>query len=400
MNLDALIDSDLREKDTNSYLADILKAENERQKNTINLIASENYPSEIVRLIQASSLTSKYTEGYPGKRYYGGCEFYDELECYCQELWKDVFSTTYHVNVQPHSGTSANLAAIAAVVNPGETILSMSLDAGGHLSHGARVSQVGKLYNIINYGVDQDGWIDYDEVAKLADQWRPKLIICGASAYSRKIDYFRFAEIARSVDAYLLADIAHIAGLIAANKLPSPFDIADIITTTTQKTLRGPRGGLVFCIPELAKKIDSAVFPGTQGGSLMNVIAAKAACAEEVLEPEFIDYIDEVMYNAKTMAERFMSRGYNVITGGTDNHMFLVDLRGTGLTGIDVQNELERNGITLNKNAIPNDPLPPSKTSGIRIGTPAMTTRGWDAYNFCMCADNICNILDKMRAAL
>lgn len=381
-------------------LDEIYNKELQRQASTVELIASENFVSPRILKYLGSEFTCKYTEGFPGKRYYGGCEFYDQLETYCQELWKDVFSTTYHVNVQPHSGTSANLAAIAAIVNPGETILSMSLDCGGHLSHGARVSQVGKLYNIINYGVDQDGWIDYDEVAKLADQWRPKLIICGASAYSRKIDYIRFAEIARSINAYLLADIAHVAGLIAANKLPSPFGLADIITTTTQKTLRGPRGGLIFCIPELAKKIDSAVFPGTQGGSLMNVIAAKAACAEEVLEPEFIDYINEVMYNAKAMAERFMSRGYDVITGGTDNHMFLVDLRGTGLTGIDVQNELEEDGITLNKNAIPHDPLPPSKTSGIRIGTPAMTTRGWDAYSFCMCADNICNILDKMRAAL
>lgn len=371
-----------------------------RQATTVELIASENFVSPRVLKYLGSEFTNKYTEGYPGKRYYGGCEFYDSLECYCQELWKDVFSTTYHVNVQPHSGTSANLAAISAVVNPGETILSMSLDCGGHLSHGARVSQVGKLYNIVNYGVDDDGWIDYDKVAKLANQCQPKLIICGASAYSRKIDYIRFAEIARSVNAYLLTDIAHVAGLIAANKLPSPFGYADIITSTTQKTLRGPRGGLIFCIPELAKKIDSAVFPGTQGGSLMNVIAAKAACAEEVLEPEFIDYINEVMYNAKAMAERFMSHGYNVITGGTDNHMFLVDLRGTGLTGIDVQNELERNDITLNKNAIPNDPLPPSKTSGIRIGTPAMTTRGWKAHDFCWCADNICKILDEMRAAL
>lgn len=381
-------------------LDDIYNKELWRQATTVELIASENFVSPRVLKYLGSEFTNKYTEGYPGKRYYGGCEFYDKLEIYCQKLWKDVFSTTYHVNVQPHSGTSANLAAISAVVNPGETILSMSLDCGGHLSHGARVSQVGKLYNIVNYGVDDDGWIDYDKVAKLADQYQPKLIICGASAYSRKIDYIRFAEIARSVNAYLLADIAHVAGLIAANQLPSPFGYADIITSTTQKTLRGPRGGLIFCIPELAKKIDSAVFPGTQGGSLMNVIAAKAACAEEALEPEFIDYIDNVMYNAKAMAERFMFHGYNVITGGTDNHMFLVDLRGSGLTGIDVQNELERNDITLNKNAIPNDPLPPSKTSGIRIGTPAMTTRGWEAYDFCECADNICKILNEMRAAL
>ena len=381
-------------------LDEIYNKELRRQASTVELIASENFVSPRVLKYLGSEFTNKYTEGYPGKRYYGGCEFYDELETYCQELWKDVFSTTYHVNVQPHSGTSANLAAISAVVSPGETILSMSLDCGGHLSHGARVSQVGKLYNIVNYGVDDDGWIDYDKVAKLADQCQPKLIICGASAYSRKIDYIRFAEIARSVNAYLLADIAHVAGLIAANKLPSPFGYADIITSTTQKTLRGPRGGLIFCVPELAKKIDSAVFPGTQGGSLMNVIAAKAACAEEALEPEFVDYIDDVMYNAKAMAERFMFHGYNVITGGTDNHMFLVDLRGTGLTGIDVQNELEKNDVTLNKNAIPNDPLPPSKTSGIRIGTPAMTTRGWKSYNFCECADNICKTLDEMRAAL
>ena len=381
-------------------LDDIYNKELWRQATTVELIASENFVSSRILKYLGSEFTNKYTEGYPGKRYYGGCEFYDKLETYCQQLWKDVFSTTYHVNVQPHSGTSANLAAISAVVNPGETILSMSLDCGGHLSHGAQVSQVGKLYNIVHYGVDDDGWIDYDKVAKLADQWQPKLIICGASAYSRRIDYIRFTEIARSVNAYLLADIAHVAGLIAANQLPSPFGYADIITSTTQKTLRGPRGGLIFCIPELAKKIDSAVFPGTQGGSLMNVIAAKAACAEEVLEPEFIDYIDEVMYNAKAMAERFMSHGYNVITGGTDNHMFLVDLRGTGLTGIDVQNELERNDITLNKNAIPNDPLPPSKTSGIRTGTPAMTTRGWKAHDFCWCADNICKILNEMRAAL
>ena len=378
-------------------LDDIYNKELRRQVSTVELIASENFVSPRVLKFLGSEFTNKYTEGYPHKRYYGGCEFYDTLETYCQGLWQDVFNTIYHVNVQPHSGTSANLAAISAVVAPGETILSMSLDAGGHLSHGARVSQVGKLYNIVNYGVNQDGWIDYNEVRKLAEEHHPGLIICGASAYSRKIDYAEFAKIARSVDAYLLADIAHVAGLIAANQHPTPFGYADIITTTTQKTLRGPRGGLIFCIPELAKKIDSAVFPGTQGGSLMNVIAAKAACAEEALEPEFMDYISDVRYNAKAMAERFMYRGYNVITGGTDNHMFLVDLRGTGLTGIDVQNELEKNGITLNKNAIPNDPLPPSKTSGIRIGTPAMTTRGWKMHDFCECADDICDILNEMR---
>ena len=379
-------------------LDEIYDKELRRQASTVELIASENFVSPRVLKFLGSEFTSKYTEGYPGKRYYGGCEFYDALETYCQGLWQDVFNTIYHVNVQPHSGTSANLAAISAVVAPGETILSMSLDAGGHLSHGARVSQVGKLYNIVNYGVNQDGWIDYDKVKELAEEHHPRLIICGASAYSREIDYVEFAKIARSVDAYLLADIAHVAGLIAANQHPTPFGYADIITTTTQKTLRGPRGGLIFCIPDLAKKIDSAVFPGTQGGSLMNVIAAKAACAEEALEPEFMNYISDVRYNAKAMAERFMYRGYNVITGGTDNHMFLVDLRGTGLTGIDVQNELEKNGITLNKNAIPNDPLPPSKTSGIRIGTPAMTTRGWKMQDFCECADDICDILNEMRA--
>lgn len=268
-----------------------------------------------------------------------------------------------------------------------------------HLSHGHRVSQVGKLYNVVNYGVDQDGWIDYDEVERLANQWRPKLIICGASAYSRRIEYSTFAEIAKKYGAYLLVDMAHIAGLVAAGEINSPFGYADIITSTTQKTLAGPRGGLIFCREELAKKIDSAVFPGQQGGSLMNVIAAKAACAEQCLEPEFKEYIRQVKANAKAMAEVFIKRGYNVITGGTDNHMFLVDLRGTGLTGIDVQNTLEYYNITLNKNSIPNDPLPPSKSSGIRIGTPAMTTKGWKEKEFIVCANDICDILDNMRAA-
>ena len=377
----------------------IYAKELKRQGETVELIASENFVSPRILKYLGSEFTCKYTEGYPGKRYYGGCKYYDELEWYCQSLWKDVFNTDYHVNVQPHSGTTANLAAIAAVVSPGETILSMSLDCGGHLSHGARVSQVGKLYNIVNYGVNENGWIDYDEVERLADEWRPKLIICGASAYSRKIDYSIFAEIAKKYEAYLLVDMAHIAGLVAANEINSPFGYADIVTSTTQKTLAGPRGGLIFCRKELAKKIDSAVFPGQQGGSLMNVIAAKAACAEQCMESEFKEYIKQVKANAKAMAEVFIKRGYNVITGGTDNHMFLVDLRGTGLTGIDVQNTLEDNGITLNKNSIPNDPLPPSKSSGIRIGTPAMTTRGWKEEEFIKCANDICDILDDMRAA-
>lgn len=382
-----------------TYLDEIYAKELKRQSETIELIASENFVSPRILKYLGSEFTIKYTEGYPGKRYYGGCEYYDDLELYCQSLWKGVFSTDYHVNVQPHSGTTANLAAIAAVVSPGETILSMSLDCGGHLSHGARVSQVGKLYNVVNYGVDEEGWIDYDEVERLADQWRPKLIICGASAYSRRIEYSTFAEIAKKYGAYLLVDMAHIAGLVAAGEINSPFGYADIVTSTTQKTLAGPRGGLIFCRKELAKKIDSAVFPGQQGGSLMNVIAAKAACAEQCMEPEFKEYIRRVKANAKVMAQVFIDRGYNVITGGTDNHMFLVDLRETGLTGIDIQNTLEDEGITLNKNSIPNDPLPPSKSSGIRIGTPAMTTKGWKEKEFFKCANHICDILDDMRTA-
>lgn len=398
MALNDIINSVIIDK-CSPTLFDILQKENKRQDGTVELIASENYPSDLVRALLASSFGAKYTEGYPGRRYYGGCQYYDELETYCQDLWKEVFSCPdYYVNVQPHSGTSANVAAITAVVSPGETILSMSLDAGGHLSHCSKVSLTGKLYNTVFYGVDENGWLDMDEVEAQALAHRPKLIICGASAYSRKIPYEDFRRVADEVGAYLLVDMAHIAGLVAGYMLPSPFLAhPDIVTSTTQKTLAGPRGGLIFCTPELAKKIDSAVFPASQGGPLMNVIAAKAACAEQVLQPQWSDYARNVVVNAKAMAAIFKVRGYKILTGGTDNHMFLVDLRGTGLTGIEVQNELENRGITVNKNTLPNDPLPPSKSSGIRIGTAAMTTKGWDTEEFEECAENICDILDKMQ---
>lgn len=380
-------------------LDEIYNNELRRQEETVELIASENFVSPRILKFLGSELTNKYCEGYPGKRYYGGCQYYDELEAYCQDLWKEVFSCPdYHVNVQPHSGTSANLAAISAVVSPGETVLAMSLDAGGHLSHCSKVSLTGKWYNTVFYGVDENGWLDMDEVEAQALVHHPKLIICGASAYSRAIPYKDFRRIADEVGAYLLVDMAHIAGLVAGCMLPSPFLARpDIVTSTVQKTLAGPRGGLVFCTPELAKKIDSAVFPSTQGGPLMNVIAAKAACAEQVLQPQWFEYAQNVVTNAKMMATTFQDRGYKILTNGTDNHMFLVDLRGTSLTGIDVQNELEKNGVTLNKNSLPNDPLPPSKTSGVRIGTAAMTTKGWGVNEFCDCADDICDILDDMR---
>ena len=389
-----------------SRVFDYIAREEQRQAETVELIASENFASEAVCRAVGSCLTNKYSEGYPAHRamgnqgrYYGGCHVVDELEEYCIAKWKEVFSTDYHVNVQPHSGTSANLAAYLALLQPGDRILSMSLANGGHLSHGLPVNASGKLYDIHAYEVDESGVIDYDAMERLARELKPKLIIAGASAYSRVIDFGRFAAAAREVGAYFMADIAHIAGLVAAGAHPSPFGLADVVTTTTHKTLRGPRGGLIFCRPELAKKIDSAVFPGMQGGPLQHVIAGKAVAAEEALTPSYRTYIHNVVANCKAMAAEFSAMGYHVVTGGTDNHLFLLDLTETGLTGKALQEELDRRGITLNKNCVPGDQRSPFQTSGVRIGTAAMTTKGYTAEDFCRVAHRIDEVIRAMMAA-
>ena len=389
-----------------SRVFDYIAREEQRQAETVELIASENFASEAVCRAVGSCLTNKYSEGYPAHRamgnqgrYYGGCHVVDELEEYCIAKWKEVFSTDYHVNVQPHSGTSANLAAYLALLQPGDRILSMSLANGGHLSHGLPVNASGRLYDIHAYEVDENGVIDYDAMERLARELKPKLIIAGASAYSRVIDFTRFAAAAREVGAYFMADIAHIAGLVAAGAHPSPFGLADVVTTTTHKTLRGPRGGLIFCRPELAKKIDSAVFPGMQGGPLQHVIAGKAVAAEEALTPEYRAYIHRVVENCRAMAAEFSAMGYHVVTGGTDNHLFLLDLTDTGLTGKALQEELDRRGITLNKNCVPGDQRSPFQTSGVRIGTAAMTTKGYTAEDFCRVAHRIDEVIRAMMAA-
>ena len=388
-----------------SRVFDYIAREERRQAETVELIASENFASEAVCRAVGSCLTNKYSEGYPAHRamgnqgrYYGGCHVVDELEEYCIAKWKEVFSTDYHVNVQPHSGTSANLAAYLALLQPGDRILSMSLANGGHLSHGLPVNASGKLYDIHAYEVDENGVIDYDAMERLARELKPKLIIAGASAYSRVIDFGRFAAAAREVGAYFMADIAHIAGLVTAGEHPSPFGLADVVTTTTHKTLRGPRGGLIFCRPELAKKIDSAVFPGMQGGPLQHVIAGKAVAAEEALTPEYRAYIHRVVENCRAMAAEFSAMGYHVVTGGTDNHLFLLDLTDTGLTGKALQEELDRRGITLNKNCVPGDQRSPFQTSGVRIGTAAMTTKGYTAEDFCRVAHRIDEVVRQMMA--
>ena len=389
-----------------SRVFDYIAREERRQAETVELIASENFASEAVCRAVGSCLTNKYSEGYPAHRamgnqgrYYGGCHVVDELEEYCIAKWKEVFSTDYHVNVQPHSGTSANLASYLALLQPGDRILSMSLANGGHLSHGLPVNASGKLYDIHAYEVDENGVIDYDAMERLARELKPKLIIAGASAYSRVIDFGRFAAAAREVGAYFMADIAHIAGLVAAGAHPSPFGLADVVTTTTHKTLRGPRGGLIFCRPELAKKIDSAVFPGMQGGPLQHVIAGKAVAAEEALTPAYRTYIHNVVANCKVMAAEFSAMGYHVVTGGTDNHLFLLDLTETGLTGKALQEELDHRGITLNKNCVPGDQRSPFQTSGVRIGTAAMTTKGYTAEDFCRVAHRIDEVIRAMMAA-
>ncbi len=388
-----------------SRVFDLIGQEELRQATTVELIASENFVSSDVLRAVGSCLTNKYSEGYPAHRamgnqgrYYGGCHIVDELEEYCVSKWKEVFSTDYHVNVQPHSGSSANLAAYMALLQPGDTVLSMSLSNGGHLTHGSPVNFSGKLYDLHFYDVDDDGFIDYDGMERMALALRPKLIIAGASAYSRTIDFARFAAAAQEVGACFMVDMAHIAGLVAAGEHPSPFGLADVITTTTHKTLRGPRGGLIFCRPELAKKVDSAVFPGTQGGPLQHVIAGKAVAAEEALTPAFRAYARSVVANCRAMAAEFMAMGYRVVTGGTDNHLFLLDLTDTGLTGREVQEELDRCGITLNKNCVPGDRRSPFQTSGVRIGTAAMTTRGYTAEDFCRIARRIDEVIRGMMA--
>ncbi len=381
-------------------LAASIRAERQRQEDHIELIASENYASPRVLEAQGSVLTNKYAEGYPGKRYYGGCEFVDVAETLAIERAKQLFGAAY-ANVQPHSGSQANAAVMLALLKPGDTILGMSLDHGGHLTHGAKVNFSGKLFNAVQYGIRPDnGEIDYDVLEKLALEHKPKLIIAGFSAYSRVLDFPRFRAIADKVGAYLMVDMAHVAGLVAAGVYPNPLPLADVVTTTTHKTLRGPRGGLILARPndEITKKFNSLVFPGTQGGPLMHVIAAKAVAFLEALQPEFKTYQQQVVTNARAMASRMQKRGYRIVSGGTDNHLFLIDLSDKQITGKDADAALGRAFITVNKNAVPNDPRPPAITSGLRIGTPAGTTRGFGVAEFEQVADWIADVLDANGA--
>ena len=384
-------------KKTDPQVAEAILNELGRQRAKIELIASENFVSPAVMEAMGTPLTNKYAEGYPGKRYYGGCEFVDIVENLAIERAKELFGADC-ANVQPHSGAQANMAAYSALINPGDTVMGMSLAHGGHLTHGSPVNFSGKLYDLHFYDVDGDGLIDYDGMERMALALRPKLIIAGASAYSRTIDFARFAAAAKEAGAYFMVDMAHIAGLVAAGEHPSPFGLADIITTTTHKTLRGPRGGMIFCRPALARKVDSAVFPGMQGGPLEHVIAGKAVAAEEALTPAYRTYIHNVVANCKAMAEEFTAMGYHVVTGGTDNHLFLLDLTDTGLTGGEVQERLDGCGITLNKNCVPGDKRPPSQTSGVRIGTAAMTTKGYTAEDFRRVAHRIDEVVRQMMA--
>ncbi|NHH85768.1 serine hydroxymethyltransferase [Cobetia sp. MB87] len=371
-----------------------------RQEAHIELIASENYASPRVIQAQGSQLTNKYAEGYPGKRYYGGCEFVDKVEQLAIDRACELFSATY-ANVQPHAGSQANSAVFQALVSPGDTILGMSLDAGGHLTHGARPNFSGKHYNAVQYGLGENGLIDYAEVARLAREHKPKMIIAGFSAYSQIIDWAEFRKIADEVGAYLLVDMAHVAGLVAAGVYPSPLPHAHVVTTTTHKTLRGPRGGLILSAEgnaDIEKKLNSAVFPGGQGGPLMHVIAAKAVCFKEAMDPAFTTYQKQVVKNAKAMASVFLERGFEVVSGGTEDHLFLLSLVKQGLTGKDADAALGRAHITVNKNAVPGDPQSPFVTSGLRIGTPAVTTRGFQEQECLELAGWICDILDAMVA--
>jgi glycine hydroxymethyltransferase len=377
-------------------LAKAIADEARRQEDHVELIASENYASPRVLEAQGSVLTNKYAEGYPGKRYYGGCEYVDVAERLAIERLKQLFGATY-ANVQPHSGSQANQAVYFALLNPGDTILGMSLAHGGHLTHGAKVNLSGKIYNAVQYGVNEQGLVDYDEVERLAVEHKPKMIVAGFSAYSQIMDWARFRAIADKVGAYLFVDMAHIAGLVAAGVYPSPLPHAHVVSSTTHKTLRGPRGGIVLAKDageEIEKKLQSIVFPGIQGGPLMHVIAAKAVAFKEALEPSFKDYQAQVVKNAKAMAKTLIERGYKVVSGGTENHLMLIDLIGRDATGKDAEAALGKAHITVNKNAVPNDPRSPFITSGLRVGTPAITTRGYKEADTVELTHWICDVLD------
>jgi len=358
-----------------SEVQEALEGELERQRTTIELIASENFTSPAVLAAQGSVLTNKYAEGYPGKRYYGGCEQVDKVENIAIERAKQLFGAE-HINVQPHSGSQANEAAYAALVDPGDKILSMDLAHGGHLTHGMKLNFSGRTYDFVHYGVGEDGYIDYDQVRDIALRERPRMILAGASAYPRIFDFERFREISDEVGAFFLTDMAHIAGLVAADVHPSPIPYSEIVTTTTHKTLRGARGGMILCREEFAKKVNSRVFPGMQGGPLMHAIAGKAVALGEALQPEFEEYARKIVENCKALAEGLLEGGLDLVSGGTDNHLILVDLKHTGVTGKELEDSLEAVGVTCNKNMVPNDPEPPTVTSGVRLGTAAMTTRG------------------------
>lgn len=387
-------------KEFDAELNSAIEQEAKRQEEHIELIASENYTSPNVMKIMGSVLTNKYAEGYPGKRYYAGCEYVDIAEQLAIDRAKQLFDADY-ANVQPHSGSQANAAVYLALLSPGDTILGMSLDHGGHLTHGSPVNFSGKIFNSVQYGVkSSNGEIDYDAVEALAKEHKPKMIVAGFSAYSRVVDWKKFKDVAESVGSYLLVDMAHVAGLIATGVYPSPVKIADVVTTTTHKTLRGPRGGLILAKenPEIAKKLNSSIFPGIQGGPLMHVIAAKALCFKEAMLPEFKEYQTQVVKNASTFAESMQKRGFKIVSNGTDNHLFLVDLIGKDYTGKDAEIALAKANITLNKNAVPNDPRSPFITSGLRIGTPAITTRGFKEKEVESLSSWVCDILDNISS--
>ena len=381
---------------TDPEIADAIKAEMERQNSHIELIASENWVSKAVMAAMGSPLTNKYAEGYPGKRYYGGCQCVDVVEDLARERAKKLFGCEY-VNVQPHSGAQANMAVMFAMLEPGDKIMGMNLDHGGHLTHGSPVNMSGKYFDVAHYGVNEDGVIDYDEVLRIAKEHQPKLIVAGASPYARTIDFKRFREIADEVGAYLMVDIAHIAGLVATGLHPSPIPYAHVTTTTTHKTLRGPRGGMIMCSEEMNKKFNfnKAVFPGIQGGPLMHVIAGKAVCFKEALQPEYKTYMEQVVRNAKALCNGLKSRGVKIVSGDTDNHLMLVDLSGTDISGKELEKRLDDAHVTANKNTIPNDPRSPFVTSGVRLGTPAVTTRGMKEEDMDKIAEIIAMVIES-----